>query len=67
MTKLSPNDRTAILLALQDKEMIAIQLGLHYGVSHRAIYNVQKVWNEEKRVTPAKRPGFKPKVKKEKI
>ena len=66
MTKLSPNDRAEILLTLQDKQLTALQLALKFGVSARAIYNVKKTWDEERRVTPAKRPGFKPKVKAEK-
>lgn len=67
MTKLSPNDRAEILLALQSKQMTAIQLSLKFRVSARAIYDVKKTWDNERRITPAKRPGFKPKVKPEKI
>ena len=72
MTKLSPNDRAAILLAFQTKGLNAISfkvddLATKYRVSRQAIYNVKKVWEREGRVTTAQRPGFKPKVKPEKI
>ena len=72
MTKLTPNDRAEILLALQAKKHKAISITIDtlaskYGVSKQSIYKVQKVWDQEHCVSAAVRPGFTPKVNPEKI
>ena len=72
MTKLTPNDRAEILLALQAKELNATSikindLALKYGVSRQIIYKLKNVWKNERRVTPAIRQGYTPKVKPDKI
>ena len=72
MAKLTPNDRTEILLALQAKKLEIISvtiddLALKYGVSRQAIYDVKNVWEKERRVTAAAKPGFIPKVKPDQI
>lgn len=64
MVKLTAEDRTEILLALQGqrkKESVTV-LANHYGVSRQAIYNVEEVWNKERRVTFKPSPGMKCKI-----
>ena len=64
MVKLTAEDRTEILLALQGprkKESVTL-LADRYGVSRQAIYDVKRVWKTERRVTSKPPPGQKCKI-----
>lgn len=69
MVKLSPEDRTEILLALQgpSKKASVTALADHYRVSRQAIYNVEQMWKNERRVTFKPPPGMKCKIDEEMV
>ena len=59
MVKLTPEDRCEILLAIQNNAR-RNDLALHYGISRQAIYDVERIWKTERRITDKPKAGPKP-------
>ena len=50
MVKLTPEDRCEILLAFKYK-ICHNDLALNYGISRQAVYDVERIWKTERRIT----------------
>ena len=66
MVKLTPEDRCEILLALKDN-IRHVDLALHYGVSRQAVYDVERIWKTQRRITDKPKLGPQPKYDESKI
>lgn len=60
MVKLTAEDRCEILLALKDNVRHA-DLALHYRISRQAVYDVERIWKTERRITNKPKLGPQPK------